>query len=323
MRIVDITERGGPEVLTVRQAPEPVAGPGQVVIAVAAAGGNHADLLQRRGHYPPPPGAPSWPGLEVSGTVVDAAPGVPWRPGDRVVALLAGGGYAELVAADSALVLPVPRGVDLVDAAAIPEAACTVFSTLTAAGLRAGEWLLVHGGSGGVGSLAIQIGAALGCRVLTTAGGRDRARRCSALGADVVVDHRAEDFVTRAKEATDGRGVDVILDVIGAAYLSRNLDALATGGRLAVIGMQKGQRAELNLGTLLTKRATVLGTTLRSRPPAEKAAIVATVHDRVWPMIAGGQVAPVVHARIPLAEATRAHRLLEAGEVFGTLVLVP
>lgn len=237
--------------------------------------------------------------------------------------LLDGGGYAEQVAVRSGQVLPAPDGVDLVDAAALPEAACTVWSTLTAADLRPGEWLLVHGGSGGIGSLTIQIGAALGCRVLSTAGGTARAARCAELGADVVVDHLTEDFVARAREATDGRGVDVVLDVVGAAYLARNLDALATGGRLAVIGLQKGRRAELDLGVLLAKRATVLGTTLRSRPPAEKSAIIAAVREHVWPMVSAGRVRPVIHDRLPLADAARAHRMLESGEVFGKLLLVP
>ncbi len=323
MRIIDITEPGGPDGLAERRAPDPTAERDEVVIAVAAAGVNNADLLQRRGHYAPPPGAPPWPGLEVSGTVVQAGPTASWRNGDSVVALLEGGGYAERVAVRSGQVLPLPDDVALTDGAALPEAACTVWSTLAAAGIRPGEWLLVHGGSGGVGSLAVQIGSALGCRVIATAGGPARAARCKDLGADVVVDHRSADFVATAREATDGRGVDVVLDVIGAAYLDRNLDALATGGRLAVIGLRKGRRGELDLGALLTKRATVLGTTLRSRPPAEKAAIVAAVREHVWPMVADGRVRPVIHDRLPLADAARAHELLESGEVFGKLLLIP
>ena len=323
MLIIEITEPGGPDGLASRHVPDPVAERGEVVIAVTSAGVNNADLLQRRGHYASPPGAPPWPGLEVSGTVLEAGPGVPWARGDRVAALLDGGGYAERVAVRSGQVLPAPDGVDLADAAALPEAACTVWSTLMAAGLRPGEWLLVHGGSGGVGSLAIQIAAAIGCHVLATAAGTVRAARCAGLGADAVADHLTEDFVARAREATDGRGVDVVLDVVGAAYLARNLDALATGGRLAVIGLQKGRRAELDLGVLLAKRATVLGTTLRSRPPAEKAAIVAAVREHVWPMIADGRVRPVIHDRLPLADAALAHRMLESGEVFGKLLLVP
>ena len=315
---------GGPRTLVPDRIADPVPRPGEVLIRVAAAGVNNADLLQRAGRYPPPPGAPDWPGLEVSGTVL-AAPGssTRWAEGDRVVALLAGGGYAEQVVVPAAQVLPAP-GPDLVDCAALPEAACTVWSTVVdAARLRTGEWCLVHGGSGGVGTLAIQIAAALGARVIATAGGPDRAERCRALGAEAVVDHRAEDFVARVAEITDGHGADVVLDVIGASYLGRNLAALATGGRLAVIGLQQGRRAELDLGTLLARRATVLGTTLRSRPPHEKAAIVAAVGRSVWPMVADGRVRPVVHERLPLRDAARAHELLESGAVFGKLVLVP
>jgi putative PIG3 family NAD(P)H quinone oxidoreductase len=296
-----------------------------MVVAVAAAGVNRADLLQRAGHYPPPPGAPAWPGLEVSGHVAALGPEAPsgWDVGDPVVALLGGGGYAEQVLVPCAQVLPLPHGVDLVDAAALPEAACTVWSTLTAARLQPGEWLLVHGGSGGIGTLAVQVAAAAGARVITTAGGPERVRRCLDLGAEVAVDHRNEDFVERVREVTGGHGADVVLDVVGGAYLSRNLEALAVGGRLAVIGLQRGRRAELDLGMLLDRRLTVLGTTLRSRPAAEKAAIVAQVREHVWPMVEQGRVRPVVHARLPLAEAARAHELVESGEAFGKVLLIP
>lgn len=304
------------------ESADPTAGPDEVVVQVSAAGVNNADLLQRRGHYPPPPGAPDWPGLEVSGRVAAVGAAVSTlRVGDPVCALLDGGGYATQVAVRATQVLPVPDGLDPVQAAALPEAACTVLSTLDAAGLLPGEWLLVHGGSGGVGHLAVQIGLALGARVAATAGGPERARRCLDLGAEVVVDHRAADFVERVRAATGGRGADVVLDVVGAAYLGRNLDVLATGGRLAVIGLQKGRIGELDLGALLTKRASVLGTTLRSRPPHEKAAIVAAVRERVWPHVVAGRVRPVVHATLPLAEAAQAHRLMESGEVFGKVVL--
>jgi NADPH:quinone reductase-like Zn-dependent oxidoreductase len=217
----------------------------------------------------------------------------------------------------------VPDGLGLVEAAGLPEAACTVWSTLAAARLVPGEWLLVHGGSGGIGTAAIQIGAAMGARVATTAGGRERAERCRGLGAEVVIDHRAEDFVERVRTATDGAGADVVLDVVGGAYLGRNVDVLATGGRLAVIGLQQGRRGELDLGALLTKRATVLGTTLRSRPRSEKASIVAAVRREVLPMVRDGRLRVVVHARLPLAEAAAAHRLMESGEVFGKVLLVP
>ena len=323
MRIVNADTPGGPDVLQVRTVPDPRADLGEVVIRVVGVGVNNADLLQRRGLYPPPAGAPSWPGLEVSGTVVAVGPGARWTVGDRVAALLDGGGYAELVGVRGEQVLPAPLGVDLVDAAALPEAACTVWSTFRAAGVGPGQWLLVHGGSGGIGSLAVQIGVALGARVATTAGGPERAARCSSLGAELVVDHRSEDFVEQIREATAGRGADVVLDVVGGAYLGRNLEALATGGRLAVIGLQRGSRGELDLGMLLAKRATVLGTTLRSRPPHEKAEIVAQVREHVWPMVEAGTVRPVVHARLPLEEASRAHELMASGEVFGKVLLLP
>ncbi len=295
------------------------------MVDVASAGVNRADLLQRAGSYPPPPGAPDWPGLEVSGTVArvgDAVSG--WSVGDRVVALLDGGGYAEQVRVRATQVLPVPDRVDLVDAAALPEAVCTVWNNVVDVGrLAPGEWLLVHGGSGGVGTVGVQLGAALGAHVAVTAGGRDRADRCLALGARLAVDHRKEDFVAAVRDASGGHGADVVLDVVGAAYLPRNLEVLATGGRLVVIGMQKGRRAELDLGLLLARRATVAGTTLRARPPQEKAHIVHEVLTHVWPLVEDGRVRPVVHARLPLDEAARAHELLDSGEVFGKVLLVP
>jgi putative PIG3 family NAD(P)H quinone oxidoreductase len=333
MEFVKISDGDDGARLVLDDRPTPAPGPGEVLVRVAAAGVNNADLLQVAGRYPPPPGAPDWPGLEVSGTVVAVGDrtGETGRAdvvvGDRVAALLTGGGYAEQVVVPATQLLPVPDGVDLADAAALPEAACTVWSTLWSrdlgAGLRPGEWLLVHGGSGGVGSFAVQAAHAAGVRVVATAGGPERAARCRELGADAVVDHRAEDFVALAREATGGRGVDVVLDVVGAAYLDRNLDVLATGGRLAVIGLQRGRRGELDLGTLLAKRARVLGTTLRSRPAEEKAAVVAGVARDLWPAVAAGTVRPVVAARIPLAEAERAHALLRSGGVFGKVVLVP
>jgi NADPH:quinone reductase len=328
MRFVQISDADPGPRLVLGERPSPVPGPTELLLEVAGAGVNNADLLQVAGRYPAPPGAPDWPGLEVSGTV--RAVGGEVRGvvvGDRVAALLTGGGYAQEVAVPAEQVLPVPAGLDLVDAAALPEAACTVWSTLWStelgAGLRPGEWLLVHGGSGGIGSFAVQAAHAAGVRVLATAGGPERAARCRELGADVVVDHRREDFVAAARAATDGRGVDVVLDVVGAAYLGRNLEALATGGRLAVIGLQKGRRAELDLGLLLARRARVLGTTLRSRPPHEKAAVVAGVLEDLWPLVVAGTVRPVVAERVPLAQAGRAHDLLRSGQVFGKVVLVP
>lgn len=323
--------------LRVADVPDPRPGPGEVLLDVAAAGVNRADLLQRRGLYPPPPGAPAWPGLEVSGVVAavgagpqDAGAAPPaddetprLRVGDRVAALLAGGGYAERVTVPAALTLPVPEGLPLVDSAALPEALATVWSNLRAAAFTPGDVLLVHGGSGGVGSVAVQLAHALGHRVLATAGGPERCARVRELGADVVVDHRAQDVVTAVREATDGRGVDVVLDVLGGGALRSNVELLAPGGRLVVIGLQQGRRGELDLAALMARRGTVLATTLRDRPAAQKAAIMATVRRDVWPLVLAGQVRPMVHARVPLAQAADAHEALEAGEVFGKVLLVP
>ena len=317
---------GGPEVLRPTEVTEPVATAGTVIVQVAAAGVNRADLLQRAGHYPPPPGAPPWPGLEVCGTVVEVGPPrdgqiIPWQVGDAVCALLSGGGYAQRVAVDAGLLLPVPDGTDLVDAAALPEAAATVISNLDVAQAQPGQSVLVRGGSGGVGSLGVQIAAGLGLRVLATAGGPARTARVGELGAEVVFDHHDDGLVDQILAATDGRGVDIVLDVLGAAGLVDNLAVLADGGRLVVIGLQKGRRTTLDLGLLLERRASVIGTTLRSRPLAERVAIVAEVRNRVWPLVAAGQVRPVVHARLPLAQAADAHRLLASGEVFGKVLL--
>ncbi|MGW8566157.1 NAD(P)H-quinone oxidoreductase [Isoptericola sp. NPDC055881] len=325
MRAVTISAPGGPGKLTLSLVNLDKPGPGEVLVDVAAAGVNRADLLQRAGNYPPPPGAPEWPGLEISGTVRALGPGVTgWAPGDRVVALLEGGGYAEQVVARAGQLLPVPDGVDLVDAAGLPEAVCTAWTNLVDTGhLHAGETVLVQGGSGGVGSVAVQLAAALGARVVATAGGAERAARCVALGATVGVDHRSQDVVTAVREATGGRGADVVLDVLGGGGLADNVRALAPGGRLVVIGLQQGRHGELDLSALMAKRAWVTGTTLRSRSADEKAALVATVCERVWPLVADGRVRPVVHARLPLADAARAHELLESGEPFGKVLLVP
>ncbi|TNC17979.1 NAD(P)H-quinone oxidoreductase [Georgenia sp. 311] len=309
--------------LVLTELPDPSPGPGEVLLDVAAAGVNRADLLQRAGHYPPPPGASDVIGLEVSGTVRELGEGVTgWRVGDRACAVLAGGGYATRAVVPAGQLLPVPQDWELVDAAALPEAVCTAWSNLVDVGrLAPGETLLVHGGSGGVGSVAVQLGRALGARVLTTAGSPARAARCEELGADVAVDHH-DDVPAAVAAATDGRGVDVILDVLGAGALADNVAMLATGGRLVVIGTQRGSRAEVNLLTLMQKRASVHGTTLRSRPLEDKARIVAAVRERVWPMVADGRLRAVVHERLPLAEAERAHALLDSGEVFGKLLLV-
>lgn len=327
MDVVQVKSPGGPDVLELAARPDPEPGPGEVLVRVAAAGVNRADLLQREGRYPPPPGAPDWPGLEVSGVVAGHGAGVDataWPLGARVAALLPGGGYATLVAVPAGLLLSVPDEVDLVDAAGLPEALLTSWTNVVDAGrLAAGEVLLVQGGSGGVGSVAVQLGAALGAHVVATAGGAERAERCRDLGARTVVDHRTQDVAAAVREATDGHGADVVLDVLGAGGLATNLAALATGGRIVVIGTQRGARAELDLGLLMARRGSVIGTTLRARPLAEKERIVADVREHAWPMLTDGRLRPVVHARLPLARAADAHRLLDSGEVFGKVLLVP
>jgi putative PIG3 family NAD(P)H quinone oxidoreductase len=323
MYAITIARPGGPEVLTWAEVPDPVPGPGEVLIDVVASAVNRADLLQRAGRYDPPPGAPPYPGMECSGRIAGLGDGVAgWRLGDEVCALLAGGGYAERVAAPAGQVLPVPAGVDVVDAAGLPEVACTVWSNLVAvARLRAGETLLVHGGGSGIGCFAIQFANALGVRVLTTARAVKH-EALSRLGAAVTIDYSTTDFVAAVGEATGGRGVDVILDIQGAAYLERNLAALATGGRLVIIGLQGGgRRADLDLGLLMAKRASVAATTLRSRPLAEKAAIVTGVRDEVWPLIDAGRILPVIDRRIPLPQASLAHDVVGRNEHIGKVVL--
>jgi putative PIG3 family NAD(P)H quinone oxidoreductase len=325
MQAVVITEPGEPEVLRWQQVPDPVAGPGEVVIEVAASGVNRADLMQREGHYPPPPGAPPYPGLECSGRVAAVGEGVTgWRPGDEACALLAGGGYAQRVAVPAGQLLPVPRTVTLAEAAAFPEAVCTVYANVfQVAGLTAGQTLLVHGGGSGIGTTAIQLGKAAGARVVVTAGSPAKLARCRELGADVAVNYRDEDFVAAVRAATGGAGADVILDIMGASYLARNLDALATNGRLVIIGRQGGSRAEIDLGVLQGKRASVHATTLRARPPEEKASVVAAVRERVWPLIEAGQVAAVIDRTLPMSQAAQAHRAVAASEHIGKVLLVP
>lgn len=323
MRAVIAAEPGGPEVLTVTELPDPVPGPGEVVIDVAATAVNRADTLQRQGKYPPPPGASEVLGLECSGTVSAVGEGVTeWQVGDEVCALLAGGGYAEQVLVPAGQVMPKPDGIDLVTAGGLPEVACTVWSNVfMVAGLQPGETLLVHGGAGGIGTLAIQLAKALGARVVTTAGSEEKLALCRELGADVAVSYRDQDFVEEVKKATDGRGADVILDNMGAKYLERNVSALATEGRLVIIGMQGGVKGELNIGKLLTKRGAVIATSLRSRPVEEKAAICSAVVEHVWPLVSDGSVRVVVHATMPLAEASRAHELMESGDHTGKIIL--
>lgn len=324
MRAVVPSEPGGPEVLEYVEVPDPVAGAGEVVLEVAATAVNRADLLQRQGHYPPPPGAPDIIGLECSGTVAELGAGVTGlEVGEEVCALLAGGGYATRVAVPAGQVMPKPDGVDLVTAAAFPEVAGTVWSNLMmVAGLRSGDTLLVHGGAGGIGSFAIQLAAALGVRVLTTAGSPEKLALCAELGADVTIDYHEQDFVEVVAEVTGGAGVDVILDNMGASYLGRNVSALAIEGRLVTIGLQGGTKAELDMNALMRKRAAVIGTTLRARPVGEKATICAAVAEHVWPLIGDGTIRPVIGRTLPLAEAAEAHRLMEGGANTGKILLV-
>jgi putative PIG3 family NAD(P)H quinone oxidoreductase len=323
---ITVERPGGPEALTWGEQPDPEPGPGEVLIDVVASAVNRADLLQRRGLYPPPRGASDVPGMECSGIVAELGGGVTeYAVGDEVCALLAGGGYAQRVAVPAVQVLPVPDGVDLVTAAGLPEVACTVWSNVVLlAGLRRGEVLLVHGGSGGVGTHAVQVGVALGATVAATARGGGLAA-CRELGAAITVDYREQDFVAVVREATGGHGADVVLDNMGAAYLGRNVEVLATGGRLVVIGLQGGVAGELNLGALIGKRGIVAATNLRGRPvdgPGGKAEIVAETRRGVWPLITAGAVRPVVHARVPMPDAAEAHRMLEAGGVIGKILLV-
>ncbi|MGX1804608.1 NAD(P)H-quinone oxidoreductase [Nocardia sp. NPDC055321] len=316
---------GDPEVMTWTQVADlPAPGPGEVIVEVAAAGVNRADLLQRRGLYPPPPGASETLGLECAGTVAAVGPGVTApRVGDRVCALLSGGGYAERVLVPATQVLPVPADLDVVAAAALPEVAATVWSNLVmTAGLRAGQLLLVHGGGSGIGTHAIQVARALGARVAVTAGSDGKLARCAELGADILINYREQDFVDVLR--AESPGADVILDNMGAAYLDRNVRALAENGQLVVIGMQGGVKAELDLATLLGKRGTVHATNLRRRPatgPGSKAEIIAEVREHLWPLVAAGAVAPIISAELPITEAAQAHRLLDSPETVGKVVL--
>ncbi len=323
MRAVIADGSGGPEILSVQEVPDVQPGPGEVAIEVAATAVNRADTLQRMGFYPPPPGASDIIGLECSGTVAALGEGVDgWQVGDEVCALLAGGGYASRVVVPAGQVMPVPAGVDLVTAAALPEVACTVWSNVfMVAGLKADEAFLVHGGAGGIGTFAIQLASALGARVLTTGGTADKLAFCRELGADVTIDYHEQDFVEVVKEATDGSGADVILDNMGASYLGRNVDALATEGRLVIIGMMGGVKGELNIATLLNKRAAVVATSLRGRPPAGKAAICAAVVEHVWPLVADGSIRPIVDRTLPLEDVVAAHRRMDEGAHTGKIIL--
>ncbi len=320
MRAVIAPDPGGPEALTVADLPDPEPGPGEVVIDVVASAVNRADTLQRQGFYPPPPGASDVLGLECSGRIAALGEGVDtFTVGDEVCALLAAGGYAEKVAVPAGQVMPLPPGMSLEDAAAIPEVACTVWSNVfMVAGLRPEETLLVHGGAGGIGNIAIQLGKAVGARVFATAGTAEKRQLCESLGADRAIDYHDEDFVEVLKEAG---GADVILDNMGAKYLGRNVQALATEGRLVIIGMQGGSRGELDIAGLLRKRGAVIATSLRSRPTEEKAAICAAVVEHVWPLIGEGKVRSLVHERVPLDQVSRAHELMESGSHTGKILL--
>jgi putative PIG3 family NAD(P)H quinone oxidoreductase len=320
MRAVIASEPGGPEVLTVVEREDPTPGPGQVLVRVAATAVNRADTLQRQGFYPPPPGASDVLGLECSGTVAALGEGVSeWAVGDEVCALLSGGGYAELVTVPVGQLMPVPDGVDLVTAGSLPEVACTVWSNVfMIAGLQAGENFLVHGGAGGIGTFAIQLASAMSAKVFTTAGTPEKLAVCADLGADVTINYRDEDFV---KVLTEAGGAGVILDNMGAKYLSRNVEALATEGRLVVIGMQGGTKGELDLSRLMQKRGAVISTSLRARPSDEKSVIAASVAEHVWPLVADGRVRSIVHTTLPLERAAEAHRLMEESSHIGKIVL--
>jgi putative PIG3 family NAD(P)H quinone oxidoreductase len=325
MRAITIPEPGEADALVIDDVPAPEPGEGEVLVEVVAAGVNRADVMQRKGFYPAPPGQSELPGLEVSGRIVELGPGTGssgWAVGDEVCALLAGGGYAELVAVPVGQLLPVPAGVGLADAAALPEVACTVWSNLVMeAGLGEGETVLLHGGSSGIGTMAIQLARELGARVVVTAGSADKLAACEGLGAQVLVNYREQDFVEVLEEATDGHGADVILDVVGGKYLPRNVKALARDGRLVVIGLLGGRTGELDLGALLAKRGRVIATSLRSRSLEDKAQIVAQVREHVWPLVESGRVRPLVQSRHRLEDAAEAHREMEASRHIGKILL--
>jgi len=333
MKAIEISAFGGPDVLRLVDRPAPAPRAGEVLIEVAAAGVNRPDLMQRQGKYPPPPGTTDIPGLEVAGRIVAlesedgstsprSASGRVWKTGDEVCALVAGGGYAEMCAVPGVQCLPLPTGVSAADAAAIPETFFTVWTNVFDRGrLTAGEWLLVHGGTSGIGSTAIQLGVARGSTVIATAGSASKCAACEALGAAHAINYRDQDFVAAINAITGGRGVDVILDIIGAPYTARNLECLARDGRLVQVGVMGGATAEISLRQVLTKRLTITGSTLRPRTPAEKGVIAAALEREVWPLLAAGRVRPRVDRTYSLADAAEAHRSLESGEVIGKIVL--
>lgn len=325
MFAITVKKFGGPEGMAWEEVPDALAGPGEILIDIAATAVNRADLLQRMGFYPPPPGASEYLGLECSGTVAALGEGVHesgYAIGQQVCALLAGGGYATKVAVPAGQVMSLPEGVDVITAAALPEVAATVWSNLVnVAHLEAGDVVLIHGGAGGIGTHAVQVAKALGARVIVTAGSRGKLDAVSRLGADIGINYRDQDFVAVVKDVTDGRGADVVLDVMGAKYLGRNIDVLSTEGRLVIIGLQGGVKAELNLATLLTKRASIHATSLRPRPASQKAEICSEVVAHVWPMIDTGVVKPVVDLVVPITEVVAAHQRMEASEHIGKIIL--
>jgi NADPH2:quinone reductase len=325
MRAVEISTPGAPEVLKAVERPDPAPASGEVLIRVAAAGINRPDVLQRTGAYPPPPGASDLPGLEVAGTIAALGDGVKeWRVGDRVCALLSGGGYATLCTAPAVQCLPIPAPLDFIGAAAIPETFFTVWTNVFDRGrLKAGETALVHGGSSGIGTTAIQLAAARGARVFATAGSDAKCRACEQLGAERAINYKTEDFVAVLKDVTKGRGVDLILDIVGGDYIARDLVALAVEGRLVVIGFMGGDTATLDFRRILGRRLTITGSTLRPRSAAEKGEIAAALRREVWPLLEAGTIRPVVYRTFPLEDAAAAHRLMESSEHVGKIVLVP
>ena len=323
MQVIEINDFGGPEVLTPATRAVPTAGPGEVLIKVAAAGVNRPDVMQRQGNYPVPPGASDLPGLEVAGTVAAVGDGVHrWREGDPVCALTPGGGYAEYCLTPQEQCLPVPQGYDMVTAACLPETFFTVYlNVFMRASLTAGEWLLVHGGSSGIGTTAIQLAKAFGCKVATTAGNGEKVAACRDLGADVAINYREEDWQAAVRDATEGKGVDVVLDMVGGPYIQGNIDSLATDGRYSFIAFLKGPIAEVNVSKILLKRLTVTGSTLRPQPVSKKAEIAHNLENHVWPLLDSGKIKPVLYKTFPLQQASDAHRLMESSEHIGKIIL--
>jgi NADPH:quinone reductase len=322
MIAIEISEPGGADVLRPVERPAPSLRPGEVLIRVEAAGVNRPDIMQRQGKYPPPPGASDIPGLEVAGEIVDTAADSRWKVGDRVCALVAGGGYAELCAAPAAQCLPIPRALSAVEASAIPETYFTVWTNLFQRGrLQRGESVLIHGGTSGIGSTAIQLARAFGATPYATAGSSEKCDACYGLGAVEAINYRTEDFAARVRALTSQQGVDVVLDIIGGDYLSRNISCLRLNGRLVQVGLIGGAKSQIDLRPLLNNRLTVTGSTLRPRTVEEKGAIARELEEHVWPLLERGEVRPIVHRTLPLSKASEAHRLLEAGDVIGKLVL--